>query len=64
VGRNKKIRTRLSGLERSITKHQARIEAERAGDSPRPEVIKGWKAEIEGWEKERARLLRRLRRDW
>jgi hypothetical protein len=64
LGRNKKLRSRLKGLQKQIAEHQAKMEEEWKRFSPSPDVIAGWKREIAGWKKEAERILRRLRREW
>ena len=64
MGRNKRIRKDLAGLERALRKHEEKIEAERAKPIPNSKRIAHWEAEIRSFRKQMDRLLRRLRRDW
>jgi hypothetical protein len=64
VGRNKKLREKLAARERNIEAHKEKIAIEGAKPIPNEDLIAHWRAEIAEWEKQRARLLRRLRRDW
>ena len=64
MGRNRKLREKVSAHERNIKGHKRKVVIERAKPMPNEELIAHWQAEITEWEKQRARLLRRLRRDW
>jgi hypothetical protein len=64
VGRNKKIRASLAGLERTIEDHKRKIAFQRAQRIPDEGLIAKWERDIAVFEEQRARLLRRLRRDW
>ncbi|WP_240695333.1 hypothetical protein [Thermus caldilimi] len=61
VGINKHIRKRLEGLERQIQAHQEKIRAELEKSQPDWGLIGKWEREIRVWERERRRLIRRLR---
>lgn len=47
-----------------IEKHRAKIEQERAKPHPNEAWIGHWRLEIELWQRQIARLNRRLRREW
>ena len=64
MGRNKRIRKDVAGLERALRKHEEKIEIERARPTPNSGRIAHWEAEIQSFKKQIDRLLRRLRRDW
>ena len=64
MGRNKRIRKDLAGLERALRKHEEKIEIERAKPVPKSERIAHWEGEIRSFKEQMDRLLRRLRRDW
>ncbi len=61
MGRNKKIRTRLDGLERAIAVHLKKIDAEQSKPHPNNKRIHHWRGEIDEWEKQIERLTKRLR---
>ena len=64
MGRNKQIRASLVGLERTIEDHKEKIALQRARPIPDERLIAKWERDIGVFEKQRARLLRRLRRYW
>ncbi len=61
MGRNKKIKARIAGLEQAIAVHQKKIETEQAEPIANTKRINHWHSEIEGWTKQIERLTRRLR---
>jgi hypothetical protein len=60
VGRNKKLRARLAGLEQRVREHQEKIQIELAKAPPNQTLIAHWRKEIEGWQKQREQLAHRL----
>ena len=64
MGRSKRIRKDLAGLEGALRRHQEKIEIERAKPMPDSGRIAHWEAEIRAFRKQIDRLLRRLRRNW
>jgi hypothetical protein len=64
VGRNKKLREKIAALERNIEAHKRKTAIEAAKLIPNEDFMSHWRAEIAEWDKQRVRLLRRLRRDW
>jgi hypothetical protein len=64
VGQNQKLRARLASVEWRIEQHNRKIAIERRKAMPDAGLISHWEAEISKWENQRARLLRRLGRDW
>ena len=64
MGRNKKRRENIAARERNIESHNRKIAIEGAKPIPNQGLISHWRAEIREWENQRARLLRRLHRDW
>ena len=64
MGRNKDIRAKLAGWERAIEDQRRKIGLQRAQTVPDDKLIAKWERDITGLEMARARLLRRLRREW
>ena len=64
MGRNKKLREKIAARERNIEDHKRKIAIELAKGIPNEELIVHWQTEINEWENQRARLLRRLHHDW
>ena len=64
MGRNKHLREALAGWEHAIEDHRRKLAQQRALATPDEKLITKWERDIAGFEKARARLLRRLRRDW
>lgn len=64
MGRNKHLRERIAGLERSIQEHEAKVREERSKACPDEGDLAHWQTETEVWKKQFARLTRRLKRDW
>jgi len=64
VGRNKKLREKIAARERNIEDHMRKIAIELAKDIPNEELIVHWQTEINEWETQRARPLRRLHYNW
>ena len=62
MGRNKKIRNRIAGLERAIAVHEEKIEIEQSRPKADAKRIDHWYSETEGWKGQIERLTRRLRR--
>ena len=62
--RNKNIRAKVAGWERATESHRRKIALQRARAIADEKLIAKWERDIAGFEKARARLLRRLRRDW
>ena len=60
MGRNKKIRNRIAGLERAIALHQEKIDFEQSKPHPVTKRIDDWRREIDGWKKQVDRLKKRL----
>lgn len=54
----------IAARERKIEEHEGKIAIERAKPLPSEERIAHWQAEMMEWEKQRARFLRRLHRNW
>jgi hypothetical protein len=64
MGRNKDLRKRIAGYEKVIARHEEKIRAELANESPNELRIAGWRREIRVWEEIVIRLSRRLNREW
>jgi hypothetical protein len=64
LGRNKELRKKIAGLERSIRIHEHKLDQERAKPFPDETDIEHWQDEIEGFRKRKERLTRRLLREW
>ena len=64
MGRNKHIYVLIAARERKVGEHERKIAIERAKPLPNEELIAHWQAEMLEWEKQRARYVRRLHRNW
>jgi len=64
VGRNKELRKKIAGLDRSIQIHQQKVDEERAKPVSDETDIEHWQSEIETFRKRKERLTRRLLREW
>ncbi|MBI1742690.1 hypothetical protein HYR54_06440 [Candidatus Acetothermia bacterium] len=60
MGRNKKLRKRVAGLEEQITLHRAKIAHERMESAPDRQLLRKWAKDITVWEKQIARLKAKL----
>lgn len=60
MGKNKHIRELIAGQLRTITKHQARIEAEMKKPLPNMDWVKGWEREIDNARRRVRELQHRL----
>lgn len=60
MGRNKNLRKRLKGIDRSISVHERKIQKELTRPFPNRERIEHWEAEIRNWKRERDYILRTL----
>ena len=60
MGRNKKIKTRIAGLERAIRVHEKKFEVERSNPHSNTRWIQHWRGEIDEWKKQIERLTERL----
>lgn len=63
MGRNRKLRKRIRGLEEQITEHERKIRSELHSDLPDQDRIDHWEAEIRAFKESRERALRRLGRE-
>jgi predicted nucleic acid-binding Zn-ribbon protein len=59
MGRNKKLREALAGLEKQIRAHERKI-----AEVPNATSVGAWQREIETWKTKRKQLVRRLKRNW
>jgi len=64
MGRNKDLNNRIAGYEKIVARHEDKIQAELAKETPNEFRTQGWKREIRVWRGMIARLSRRLKRDW
>jgi hypothetical protein len=64
MGRNKDLRKKITGWERTIAEHDEKIRRELTKAYPNEEYILGWRREIEVHKAKVARLTRRLMREW
>ena len=64
MGRNRDLRRKIASLRRRIGEHEGKIQQQSAERSPDDGLIAHWRHEIDTWEKELARLARRLERNW
>ena len=64
MGRNKELRKKIAGLDRSIQIHQQKVDEERAKPVSDETDIEHWQSEIETFRKRKERLTRRLLREW
>ena len=60
MGRNRKLRKRVAGLEEQIALHHAKIERERAKAALDQRLLRKWEKDIVVWEKQIARLKAKL----
>ena len=60
MGRNKKDRKKIKGLEEAIELHEAKIAEERGRFNPDLGLIRHWQAELRALKVQVARLQRRL----
>jgi uncharacterized small protein (DUF1192 family) len=60
VGRNRKLRKRIAGLEEQIALHRAKIERKRAQPVPNQRLLHKWEKDIAVWESQIARLKAKL----
>ncbi|MBI3660702.1 hypothetical protein HY230_09575 [Candidatus Acetothermia bacterium] len=60
MGENKRTRRKIASLERRITQHEGKIEAERTKPRPKHWRIEYWQKEITSWSEQVSRLHRRL----
>lgn len=60
MGRNRKLRKRIAGLEEQIALHRAKIERERARATPNQRLLRKWEKDIAVWERQIARLKAKL----
>jgi hypothetical protein len=64
MGRNKDLRAKTAGEERSRINHERKLQLESAKPAPDSELIEFWRREINAATKRIARLTRRLERNW
>ena len=62
MGKNKHTRILIAGQLRTVTRHQAKIEAELRKPNPNLESIKGWEKEIDIARSKVRKLEQRLER--
>jgi uncharacterized coiled-coil DUF342 family protein len=60
MGKNKKVRKRLKGLEEQIELHEAKVAQESSRFIPDQGRIRHWQTELRAWRAQAARLQRRL----
>ena len=60
MGKNKKIRKRIKGLERRIREHEEKIATEKEQINPDVGLISHWESESKGWQEQIERKRRRL----
>jgi hypothetical protein len=60
MGRNKKTRTKLAGLQATIDLHQQKIAQQKKGANPDIGLMKHWEKEVRAWQERSKRLRRRL----
>ncbi len=64
MGRNRDLRKKIAGEERTRLNHERRLQLELAKADPDSELIGFWRREINAAKKRIARLTRRLERNW
>jgi ubiquinone biosynthesis protein UbiJ len=64
MGRNRDLRRKITGLQRAIAKHEAKVQRELLEPHPDESLIAHWLDEIDAWKRQVAHLSRRLKRDW
>jgi hypothetical protein len=64
MGRNRDLRKKIAGEERTRLDHERKLRLESARAEPDTELIKFWRREINAATKRIARLTRRLERHW
>lgn len=60
VGRNKKLRKKITGLEEQVSKHREKIEEEKKKPQPDKGVVTHWEAEIRALQKQIEQIRCRL----
>jgi hypothetical protein len=60
MGKNKKLRKSIRGLERRIHQHEEKIAREKERFKPDPGLISHWESEVKGWHEQIERKLNRL----
>ena len=60
MGRNKKTRTKIAGLQATIDLHQEKIAEEEKRTNPDIGLIKHWQKEVRACQERSKRLRRRL----
>ena len=60
MGKNKRYRKRVAGLQAAITLHEQKIAFELQKANPDAGLIQHWSKEIQGWQNEIIRLRQRL----
>ncbi len=62
MGRTKKLRKQIAGLEEQIRRHREKIAAEQAKPAPNPRRLRKWEKDIEILQREIDKLKARLTR--
>jgi hypothetical protein len=57
---NKRLKKKIEGLKKQISKHEAKIRKEKLKTSPDEGMIKHWEAEIISFKKGIEKIIRRL----
>jgi hypothetical protein len=60
MGRNKKTRTKLAGLQRAVDLHKSKIEREKRRANPDLGLIRHWEKEVKACQEKGNRLRQRL----